>query len=199
MSLYSKKFMRGVTAGVTTVALAFQPQMLVAGPVAASAHVPTKTAITAPVVQTPSDIVLQDKGVLVGRIVDNRGQAVANSPVSLLTGGKEVARVVTDKTGRFEAKGLNGGVYQVASTGHQGSYRLWAPKTAPPTASQGLSIVSQPVDVVRGQYSPGPGNPFSAVGQWVAEHPIWTAAGAAAAIAIPIALDDDDDAPPATP
>ena len=199
MSLYYKKIMRGVTAGVTTVAMAFQPQMLVAGQAVATAHLPTKAVAAAPAVQTPSDIVLQDKGVLVGRVVDARGQAMANSPVSLTTGGKEVARVVSDNTGRFQAKNLRGGVYQVASTGHQGVYRLWAPQTAPPAASKGLSIVSQPVDVVRGQYGPGPGNPFSAAGQWIAEHPIMTAAGVAAAIAIPIALDDDDDPPPATP
>ncbi len=208
MSMYREKIMRGVTAGVTTVALVLQPQLLVAGESATPA--PAKTPTPAKVVsdtrkaqapndQTPNDVVLQDKGVLVGRIVDNKGLAVANSPVSLRTGGKEAVRVVSDNTGRFKANGLHGGVYHVASAGHQGVYRLWAPRTAPPSAAKGLSIVSQPVDVVRGQYGPASGNPFSAMGQWIAEHPIITAGAVAAAIAIPIALDDDDDPPPATP
>lgn len=193
MSLYRKKLMRGVAAGVTTVAMVFQPQMLVAGESTAVTPMPVKVNA-----QTPADIVLQDHGVLVGRIVDSKGLAVANSPVSLQTGGKEVARVVSDDMGRFKATGLKGGVYQIASTGQQGVYRLWAPQTAPPAAAKGLSLVSQPVEVVRGQYVAG-GNPFSAAGQWIAEHPIMTAGAVAAAIAIPIAVADDDDPPPATP
>ena len=198
MSLYRERIMRGVTAGVTTAALVLQPQLLFAGEPATAVALPTKTTTHARVVQAPTDVVLQDKGVLVGRIVDAQGLAVANTPVSLQTGGKEVVRVVSDDAGRFRATGLKGGVYQVASTGHQGVYRLWAPQTAPPAAAKGLSLMSRPVDVVRGQYGPGPGNPFSAAGQWIAEHPIITAAAVAAAIAIPIAVDDDDD-PPATP
>jgi len=204
MSLYCERVMRGVTAGVTTVALVLQPQMLVAAEVTAvAASVPSQVVATTQSVQSPSDIVLQDDGALVGRIVDAQGLAVANTPVSVQTGGKEVARVLTDETGRFRVAELKGGVYQVASTGHQGVYRLWAPRTAPPAAAKGLSIVSQPTDVVRGQYGPppGPGSPFARVGQWVAEHPIITAGVVAAAIAIPLVLNDDDDpvTPPATP
>lgn len=196
MSLYRKRIMRGVTAGVTTAAMVFQPQFMVAADVAPVALAPAK-AVAVAHTQSPSDVVLQEGGTLVGRIVDAQGKSVAMAPVSLQTGGKEVARVVSDESGRFEAKGLKGGVYQVASTGHQGVYRVWAPQTAPPAAAKGLSIVSRP-DVVRGQYGPGPGNPFSAAGQWIAEHPIITAGAVAAAIAIPIAVDDDDD-PPASP
>jgi len=201
MSVYRKRIMRGVTAGVTTVAMVFQPQMLVAEEVAKVVPMPTKAVVTTgPKVEVPKDVVLQNKGVLLGRIVDAQGMAVSNTPVSIQTGGKEVARVVSDDMGRFQADGLKGGVYQVASRGHQGVYRLWAPRTAPPAASKGLNIVSQP-DVVRGQYaSASTGNPFSTAGQWIAEHPIMTAAVVAGAIAIPIALnDDDDDPPPATP
>ncbi|MEM8947003.1 MAG: carboxypeptidase-like regulatory domain-containing protein [Planctomycetota bacterium] len=188
MSLYRKRILRGVTAGITTAAMVFQPQLLVAG------ETTTAPVATIAAAQAPSDIVLQDGGLLIGRIIDAQGKPVAMTPVSLQSGGKEVARVVSDESGRFEVKGLTGGVYQIASTGHQGVYRIWAPRTAPPAAVNGLSIVSQP-EVIRGQYGPGPGNPFSAAGQWIAEHPIITAGAVAAAIAIPIAVDDDDDPP----
>lgn len=191
MSVFPKRFMRGVTAGVTTAAMVFQPQMLVA---AETVVAPVQPQVA---LQAPSDVQLHEQGLLVGRMVDEKGAAVANSPVSLQTGGKEVARVVTDASGRFQAKGLQGGVYQVASNGHQGVYRMWSPNTAPPAAAQGLSIVSRP-DVVRGQYA-GSGNPFTSAGQWIAEHPIITAGLVATAIAVPIAIDDDDDPPPATP
>lgn len=196
MSVFRKKFMRGVTAGATTVAMVLQPQLLAANEAAAPAP-STRVVTTTPKTQAPSDVVLQEKGVLLGRVVDAQGAALPNAPVSLQTGGKEVARVVSDDMGRFQAEGLKGGVYQVASVGHQGTYRLWAPQTAPPAAAKGMSIVSQR-DVVRGQFVGGPSNPFSSIGQWVAEHPIITAGAIATAIAVPIALDDDDD-PPATP
>jgi|GEM_PF-635641 len=201
MSVFQKRIMRGVTAGATTLALVFQPQMLVAGQPLITTPAPVKTVTTKiPVrheqVPAPRDVVLEGQGVLRGQIVNAQGLAVVNTPVSLQTGGKEVARVLTDKTGNFQAAGLKGGVYQVASNGHQGVYRLWAPRTAPPAATQGLRIVSQPADVVRGQLGPG-GGPFATVGQWIAEHPIMTAGAVAAAVAIPIAIDDDDD--PATP
>ncbi len=192
MSLYREKIMRGVTAGVTTAAMLLQPQLLGAGEVT-----PVQPQQTTRTLQTPKDVVLQGSGTLIGRVVDAQGKAVAKTPVSLQAGGKEVARVVSDESGRFEAKGLKGGVYHVASTGHQGVYRVWAPNTAPPAAAKGLSIVSRP-DVIRGQYGPAPGGPFSAAGQWVAEHPIITAGAVAAAIAIPIAVSDDDDDPPAS-
>lgn len=203
MSLYRKKIMRGVTAGVTTAAMVFQPQLLIAGETAPAVEVKpvatvATTAKTTAKVNAPSDVVLQEGGTLVGRIVDAQGKPVAKSPVSLQTGGKEVVRVTSDETGKFEAKGLKGGVYHVASTGHQGVYRMWAPKTAPPAAAKGLSIVAQP-EVIRAQFGPGPGGPISSLGQWVAEHPIITAGAVAAAIAVPIAVSDDDDDPPATP
>ncbi|MGI9427657.1 MAG: carboxypeptidase-like regulatory domain-containing protein [Bythopirellula sp.] len=196
MSVLRKK-MRGVTAGLTTVAMVLQPQLLVAGETAAP--VPSnRVATTTLQTQAPSDVVLQDKGVLLGRIVDERGEALPNTLVSLQTGGKEVARVMSNDLGRFQAEGLQGGVYHVASTGHQGVYRLWAPRTAPPAAARGLSIVSQR-DIVRGQFNGGPSNPFAAAGQWIAEHPIITAGAIATAIAVPIAVADDDDDPPASP
>jgi len=223
MSVFSKDFVSRVTVGAATVALVFQPQMMLAA--GTTETVAPKTAVapktkSQPVersivvsrttldgvrlaqhVSAPRDVVLQDNGVLTGRVVNASGLALPNTAVSLQSGGKEVARVVSDDKGKFEAEGLKGGVYQVASTGHQGVYRLWAPRTAPPAAAQGLSIVSQPTDIVRGQYAPGPGNPFASAGQWIAEHPIITAGAVAAAIAIPIALNDDDDTTttPATP
>ncbi len=203
MSLYSQRVMRGVTAGVTTVALVFQPQMLVADEVASRVSAPSQAVSIAQRVQAPRDIVLQSEGVLTGRIVDAQGLALANTPVAVQTGGKEVARVLSDAKGNFRVANLQGGVYQVTSTGHQGVYRLWTARTAPPAAAEGLNLVSQSTDVVRGQYCPpqGPSGPFATVGQWVAEHPLLTAGAVVAAIAIPLALDDDDDpvAPPATP
>ena len=161
-----------------------------------------------PSVIKPRDVLLHQGGMLYGQVVDSEGGAVTNTPVSVLSGTKEVARVQSDRSGRFKVDGLRGGVYEVASVGQKKVYRLWAPQTAPPAAQQGLMLVANN-DFVRGQgcgcgvvdcggacgagYQQGP---VRRVGAWLAEHPILTAGTIAAAIAIPLAVDDDD---PATP
>ena len=115
------------------------------------------------------------------------------APVSLATGGKEIARATTDAKGQFRVASLKGGIYQV-STPVTHVYRMWAPRTAPPTSLNGLNMVSGK-QVVRGQQMGG--GPLATAGQWIAEHPIITAGAIATAIAVPLALDDDDD--PSTP
>jgi hypothetical protein len=199
MSWYGQKTMHKVLSGVTSAALVFQPQLLVAE------EQPTSPVTAVEQRQTTTDIALDDQGMLAGQVVDAQGAPVPNAPVSLKTGGQEVALVMSDDQGQFQVQGLQGGVYQITSAGHQGVYRLWTSQAAPPAATNALSIVSAPVEVVRGQYGNGYGNGYgtgnghlASFGQWIAEHPIMTAGVVAAAIAIPLALADDDD-PPATP
>ena len=150
-------------------------------------------AAAAPVA-APRDVALHQGGVLLGQIVDAKGVSVAKTQVSLFSEGKEVARTQSDSTGKFAVKGLKGGVYQVASANNRGVYRLWSAQTAPPSAQRGMMLVSD-ADLALGQG--GPGSAFGGVANWVAQHPIMTAAAVATAIAIPIALDDDN--PPASP
>ena len=182
---------------------------------------PVATAATAPIavrtaVQAPRDIALHQGGKLVGQMLDAQGAAIAGATVSVTTAGKEVARVQTDLAGKFQVAGLKGGVHQVATAGQQDVYRLWAPQTAPPAAQQGLMLVSG-TDIVRGQSCGtgvgcgsacgsggggrvlGGGAGRGGIGNWIANHPIVTAGAIGAAIAIPLALEDDDDTPPATP
>ena len=155
----------------------------------------------------PRDVALQDGGVLVGQVLDAQGKAIAGAPVAVQTAGKAVANTITDKNGRFRVEGLRGGVHLVATVGQQGVYRCWATQTAPPAAQRGLMLVSS-TDVVRGQCGCGTpvcGSPVcgcgggGGIGNWMANHPIFTAGAIATAIAVPLAVDDDDDTPPATP
>jgi hypothetical protein len=167
-----------------------QPQMLLAGEqVSKNQVVVARSAATT----APTDVALQEGGALTGQVVNTAGQPKAFAPVSLVTGGKEIARATTDSQGQFRISSLKGGVYQVSTSGSQNVYRFWAPRTAPPASINGLNLVSGQ-EVLRGQMG---GGPFSAMGQWIAEHPIITAGAIATAIAIPIALDDDDE--PSTP
>lgn len=154
------------------------------------------------------DVALQSNGVLVGQVVDGQGQGLAGSVVSVAKQNTKIAQVRTDEQGRFQVAGLTGGVHQVSMAGQTSSCRLWAPRTAPPAAQQGLMLVEQ-ADIVRGQC--GCGTPVSGCGcgvygrgaggggiaGWMANHPVLVAGGIAAAIAVPLAVDDDDS--PASP
>ncbi len=145
--------------------------------------------LAAPSPMAPSDVALGDGGVLVGQVVNAQGVAVAMATVTLADHTQEIAQVRADQEGKFSVPGLRGGVYRISSRGQDTMYRLWAPHTAPPVAQQGVILVVGD-DVIRGQYGHSPG-PFASIAQWVADHPLMTAAAVGAAIAIPLALDDE--------
>ncbi len=87
--------------------------------------------------QPPSvlnDVTLGFGGVLVGKITDAEGAPVAKAPVTLQHDTHVVATGFTDDQGVFTFKEVRGGVHQVASAQQVGTYRLWAPGTAPPSA-----------------------------------------------------------------
>lgn len=139
-----------------------------------------------PVAASAADIALRDGGLFVGQVVDASGKAMTKADVSIRQAGVEVATTSTDANGVFAAKGLNGGQYTVVAGGGQVNYRLWAANTAPPTANKAALVVTG-ADIANGQHGNG-----GVVG-WVKNHPMIVAAGVAAAIAIPLAVADDDD------
>lgn len=139
------------------------------------------------------DVALRPGGVLVGQVVDRQGVPRANQTVSIQFGSHEVVRTTTDENGTFAAQGLRGGQYQLVT--HEGISvcRLWAHNTAPP-AAQPEALVVCGNQVVRGQWGArGHGGPLHGSLEWVRAHPYITAGAIAAAIAIPLALADDDD------
>lgn len=156
---------------------------------------------TSPVAAAPiADVALASGGVFSGKVVNAQGAPLAEKMVSVRQAGQEVASTKTDQQGAFTVEGLNGGLYQVVSEGGVVSYRLWAANTAPPAANQAALIVTGD-DIVNGQYCntcppnacgcpPGKG---AGIMGWVREHPLLVAAGIATAIAVPLAVADDDD------
>ncbi len=152
-----------------------------------------------------ADIALQGGGLLIGQVVNAAGQPLVGAPVVLTANGQEIARCQTDKTGTFRVAGLKGGAIEVASVGAVGTCRLWAPNTAPPAAQQGLLVIANE-DIVRGQhcgsqvdcgscvgggYGSGRGHGGGLLGLMI-DHPLITAGAVGAAIAIPIAVSNDD-------
>jgi hypothetical protein len=127
------------------------------------------------------DVSLSQDGRLVGQVLTSEGAPVRAEAVSVRRDGQEIARVATDDMGRYEVRGLRGGVYQVATTQGTASYRVWSGNAAPPAAQPAALMVVG--DSVRGQGGGLLGNP------WV------LGAIAALAIGIGIAASDDDDRP----
>ncbi len=132
---------------------------------------------------TARDVALGAGGTLRGQVVDGQGVAQAAARVAVVKDNQLVTLANTDKAGEFTVSNLSGGVYQIATEKGAGVYRLWAPRTAPPAASDSALVVANG-EVVRGNFD----------GSWLGflANP-WVLAGlVAAAIAIPLALDDDD-------
>lgn len=97
-----------------------------------------------------TDVALGNGGTLVGQVVDQQGLGIADAQVVVLQQGRKPVQAVADRTGKFQAVGLNGGTAQVVTASGQGVYRLWAVNTAPPTAKRSALLLSNG-PVVRGQ------------------------------------------------
>lgn len=136
------------------------------------------------------DVALTDGGALVGQVVTVSGAPLSDAPVLLQNHGLSTLELKTNKNGYFAAKNVSPGVYRLAAADEQGTYRLWAPRTAPPTARKGALLVAGD-EVARGQY----GNPL----RNMLANP-WIVGGiVAAAVAIPVAIHNSDKDSPASP
>jgi len=130
--------------------------------------------------QTPtaSDIELLPGGVLRGQVLDVEGTARQRMLVTIHHSGRQVATAVTDRTGSFALTGLRGGRYEITAGQAFGSYRIWAPRTAPPCARPGVLLVVGE-GRLRGQTGP--------VAFWLG-NPCIVAGIVAAVVSIPVAI-----------
>jgi len=174
--LFSRKL--HIVVLVCSISLLPLQQIIAANPnVGANKDTPLATG---PAVR---DIALTAGSIMKGQVVDAQGHACRDVPVRLVRMGtvqEEIATNTTDAEGRFEFAGVAGGVYRVETPSAVSIYRAWVPNTAPPSASR-AALVVQGNQAVRGNLGS-----ISPLG-WAL-----IAIGVAAAIAIPVALDDDD-------
>ena len=110
--------------------------------VAADEHAASPALPINPATQAAADIALHGGGILVGAFIDNQGLPVRGGRISVQKEGKEGLTVSTDEHGRFKMEGLSGGVYEITTSHGTGTFRLWAPGTAPPAARQSLLLVT---------------------------------------------------------
>jgi hypothetical protein len=135
-----------------------------------------------------TDVALASGGVLRGQVVDTQGTAVASTRVVIGQRGEPLSVTQTNAKGQFAFSGLKGGVYQLATNTNGGVYRLWATGTAPP-AAQPNALVVHGDTVVRG-HTGGCCQRLIAL----MSNPWFCGTLVAAAIVVPLVLDDDDDA-----
>jgi hypothetical protein len=164
MSIRSQRW----TAFVALVGLLIPQLAFAAGPAPAGAP------------SSVRDVELQKGGVLNGQLLNVAGQPSSEMKIAVVDRHGEARRIVTDAKGKFRIAGLRGGSYNLIVGEGAVPVRAWAQGTAPPHAQNELLMLDS-VTTVRGQEG-GLLGLFS--------NPWFLAAGIAAAIAIPIALDD---------
>ena len=143
-----------------------------------------------------SDVALGSSGTLVGRVVDGRGRGLVGRTVRVHRGSSLIARVKTDRTGRFAVKNLPGGAYAVSCGSTAQLIRAWATGSAPPRTSAQVVLVDQPL-VIRGQDGAADEDSGGFLG--LSELGLVALGVTAVTVAILIAESDDDAAPPASP
>jgi len=166
----------------TLVALASIGVLLPQLALGADTFQPSQSALNTAV----RDVALQTDGLLKGQVLDMQGAPVPGIPVVVVRQGKPIATTKTGADGSFSVAGLSGGVYQIVTAQGGAVYRLWAPRTAPPGATASALIVNGDT-VVRGGMGGGGLIGFLA-NPWV------LGAIVATAIALPLVLDEDEDA-----
>jgi hypothetical protein len=168
----------------TLVVLAVIGMLMPVAPARASEPAPAQMHVV-------RDVELGSGGLLVGRLLDSNGRPLAAAEVTIASDNKALATTRTDDQGVFAVSNLRGGVHAIATAENVQVCRLWAPGTAPPQAPKSIDMVSDS-NVVRGQYGPPPGNRFIRSAKVWATNPFIVGGVVAAAIAIPVALSDND-------
>ena len=133
-----------------------------------------------------ADVSLHDGGKLYGMVVDAQGIPMPGANVTISQAGKVVGRAQTDALGQFSSGALRGGVYQVATGSGVTTLRVWEASAAPPSA-RAVALVVGSSTVVRGQ------RPY---GSLMYANALVLGAIIAAAIAIPIAINNSNNAQP---
>ena len=163
-----------------------------ANTIVASANVPQSEA------PQFSNAELTADGVLAGQLLNSAGQPIANAEVTVRSQtdlSKIAATIRTDSNGRFAVADLKNGICVIDASDESFAVRVWQHGIAPPGSLESVALVSDDA-VTRGQQSRG--GPLSGITNKLtnltAKQKLCLGLAVAAAIIIPIALDDDDDA-----
>jgi hypothetical protein len=139
LKMLSFRWIRGAAVTLATLGTTIPAAPAIAGESISPAR-PAVSKVNAQVF----DIALSSGGTFKGRVVDHTGAPMEGAEVVVTQDKKEIAKSLTDKTGSFAVSNLKTGAYTVSSGNTEGSYRLWAENTAPPSAKeQGLLVMGE--------------------------------------------------------
>lgn len=139
-------FFKGAAVALAMVGIVFPQTQILAGQ-----KQPVKPVVKTMPANSILDISLSKDGKFTGRTVTQTGNPVEGATVVMKQGNKEVATSVTDRNGQFTMTNVTAGVYQVKTGNTEGVYRVWAEKSAPPSAKPyGLMVVGE--NGARGQW-----------------------------------------------
>ena len=131
------RFVKGAAVSLATLGMVFpQAQLLADDP-----QTPARPAAKALQTAVTPDVALTTGGTLSGRVVDHTGKVIEGAQVTVRQGKTEVSKTVTNKDGVYSFQNIKGGVYQVASGNTEGTFRVWAERTAPPVAKEHALLV----------------------------------------------------------
>lgn len=198
---YSSKFGSALSF-VAVVIVVLQPNAAFADSQSISRVTSSRDVSTQDTVVTISapaaDVELRQGGVLVGQVVAESGIGCGKTIVHL-TNGRQSWQATTNADGWFRFVDLSGGTYQFRVEGQTQVLRAWSRGTAPPNASQGV-LVTPASDVFRGQRVLSPNtNQFFRVAKQRMTDPLVVGGVIVTAVAIPVAIHNSDDDPPASP
>ena len=128
------------------------------------------------------DVSLTQDNLFRGQLVNREGAPKAKTQMTLASEGQVVARGATDAQGFFALKVEKGGMYVLSDGETSALVRAWTSQAAPPSANNGVLMVSDP-DVTRANL--GGGGLGSIIG---------IAAIVGIVTAVVVAAADDDDA-----
>ena len=145
------------------------------------------------------DIKLDQNGAFGGGMFNADGAAIPGAVVQLQRDSETVVQELADPQGRFTLHPPQAGNYQLVSGQQVAHIRCWASTVAPPHAQNQVQFVQSRIE--RGQSctdmsctTPSCGGGFGSGLCSFLMNPLVIGTAIAAAIAIPLALDDDDDA-----
>jgi len=134
-----------------------------------------------------ADVALSN-GQLTGKVVDTQGKTLNGVKISASLNGQVVAASISNEKGEYTLEGLQTGLYEIQFNEESGNVRLWSEGAIPPSAKSDLLIVSGLTE--RGQLRLfGFGARTSAL----------LIGGAIVAIAVPVAIANNDDDDPVSP
>ena len=81
-----------------------------------------------------SDVALSPDGTLSGQLLSPQGHGLAGVHVVVSSGARDLGSTVTKTDGRFELRGMKGGVLTLAAGQTRTTVRVWTAEAAPPAA-----------------------------------------------------------------